>query len=144
MSKQTMQNDFFVGRQIKFQAFGVKIGIEAEKIQYLEKIYQMLEKTFPNGFEKVREQEIEYRFIIKSKKTDKTEKGERFELFRNNEKVIQDVGGEFFFQMVESEVRLSAAQSSRIPSFWNPFFLFILSNQHHSDRNRFRSGDSTD
>ncbi len=105
-----MQNDFFVGRQIKFQAFGVKIGIEAEKIQYLEKIYQMLEKTFPNGFEKVREQEIEYRFIIKSKKTDKTEKGERFELFRNNEKVIQDVGGEFFFQMVESEVRVTVAE----------------------------------
>ncbi len=108
-----MRNDFFVGRQIKFQAFGVKIGIEAEKILYLEKIYQLLEKTFPNGFEKVREQEIEYRFVIKSNKadkTDKSEKGERFELFRNNEKVIEDASGEFFFQMVESEVRLTVAE----------------------------------
>ncbi len=105
-----MRNDFFVGRQIKFQAFGVKIGIEAEKMPYLEKIYQLLEKTFPNGFEKVREKEIEYRFIIKSKKTYKTEKGERFELFRNNEKVIEDAGSEFFFQMVESEVRVTVAE----------------------------------
>jgi hypothetical protein len=107
MSKQTMRNDFFVGKQIKFQSFGVKIGIEAEKILYLEKIYRLLEKTFPGGFEKVREKEIEYRFIIKS---NKTEKGERFELFRNDEKVIEDAGGEFFFQMVESEVRLTVAE----------------------------------
>jgi hypothetical protein len=107
MSKQTMRNDFFVGKQIKFQSFGVKIGIEAEKILYLKKIYRLLEKTFPGGFEKVREKEIEYRFIIKS---NKTEKGERFELFRNDEKVIEDAGGEFFFQMVESEVRLTVAE----------------------------------
>ena len=108
-----MRNDFFVGRQIKFQAFGVKIGIEAEKILHLEKIYRLLEKTFPNGFEKVEQQEIEYRFIIKSnktEKTEKTEKGERFELFRNDEKVIEDAGGEFFFQMVESEIRITVAE----------------------------------
>jgi len=60
-----MQNDFFIGKQIKFQAFGIKIGIEAEKVLHLEKIYRLLEKTFPSGFEKVQEQEIKYRFIIR-------------------------------------------------------------------------------
>ncbi len=107
MSKQAMRNDYFVGRQIKFQAFGVKISIEAEKTLYLEKIYRLLEQTFPNGFERVELQEIEYRFVIKSSKT---EKGERFELFRNDEKVIENAGGDFFFQMVESEVRVTVAE----------------------------------
>jgi hypothetical protein len=102
-----MRNDYFVGRQIKFQAFGVKISIEAEKTLYLEKIYRLLEQTFPNGFERVELQEIEYRFVIKSSKT---EKGERFELFRNDEKVIENAGGDFFFQMVESEVRVTVAE----------------------------------
>jgi hypothetical protein len=107
MSKQRMKNDFFVGKQIKFQAFGVKIGIEAKKILYLENIYQLLEKTFPNGFEKVEQQDIEYQFTIESYKT---EKGERFELFRNDERVIEDEGGELFFQMVESKVRVTVAE----------------------------------
>jgi hypothetical protein len=107
MSKQAMRNDYFVGRQIKFQAFGVKISIEAEKTLYLEKIYRLLEQTFPNGFERVELQEIEYCFVIKSSKT---EKGERFELFRNDEKVIENAGGDFFFQMVESEVRVTVAE----------------------------------
>ena len=107
MSKQAQPSDFFIGKKIKFQAFGVKIGIEAENILHLKKIFRLLEKTFPNGFGKVREQEIEYRFIIKSSKT---EKGERFELFRNGEKVIENTGGEFFFQMVESEVRVTIAE----------------------------------
>ena len=102
-----MQNDYFVGKQIKFQAFGVKIGIKAEKTLYLEKIYRLLEQTFPNGFEKVRAQEIEYSFIIESKKT---EKGERFELYRNDKKVIENAGGDFFFQMVESEIRVTVAE----------------------------------
>jgi len=107
MSKQIKPNDFFVDKQIKFQAFGVKIGIEAEKIQYLEKLYRLLEKTFPSGFENIEEQEIEFRFVIKSSRT---EKSERFELFRNNEKLIEDAGGDFFFQMVESEVRVTVAE----------------------------------
>ncbi len=54
-----MRNDFFVGKQIKFQSFGVKIGIEAEKILYLKKIYQLREKTYQRRFENVREKEIE-------------------------------------------------------------------------------------
>ena len=87
--------------------FGVKIGIEAEKIRYLKKLYRLLEKTFPSGFEKVREQEIEFRFTIK---LSKTEKSERFELFRIDEKLIEDTGGELFFQMVESEVRVTVAE----------------------------------
>jgi len=107
MSKQIIRNDFIDGRRIKFQAFGVKIGIEAEKTLYLEKIYRLLEKTFPSGFETVAQREIEYRFIIKSNKMDK---GERFELFRNDERLIEDAGGEFFFQMVESEVRITVAE----------------------------------
>jgi hypothetical protein len=107
MSKQIKLNDIFVGKQIKFQAFGVKIGIEAEKTLHLEQLYRLLEKTFPSGFEKVREQEIKFRFVIKS---NKTKKGERFELFRNDEKLIEDAGGELFFQMVESEVRVTVAE----------------------------------
>ncbi len=102
-----MQNDYFVGKQIKFQAFGVKIGIKAEKTLYLEKIYRLLEQTFPNGFEKVRAQEIEYSFIIES---EKTENGERFNLYRNDKKVIENANGDFFFQMVESEVRVTIAE----------------------------------
>ena len=102
-----MQNDFLIGKQLKFQAFGVKIGVEAEKILYLRKLYHLLEKTFPGGFEAVERQEIEYSFTIKSVKT---ERGERFELFRNDEKVIEDAGGEFFFQMVESEIRITVAE----------------------------------
>ncbi len=104
MSKKLFQNDFFENNLIKFRAFGVGIGIEAKKRDYLERVYELLEKVFPNGFETVDEQKIEYRFRIESKKD------EKFNLHRNGEKVIEDTAGESFFEMVESQIRVTVAE----------------------------------
>ena len=104
MNTQSARRDFFADNQIKFQAFGVKIGIKAEKIDYLDEVYQSLERVFPNGFERVDEKEIAYHFYIKAKR------GKIFDLYRNDEKVIENVAGEFFFEMVESQIRITIAE----------------------------------
>ncbi len=98
------QADFFYNNLIKFQIFGVKIGIEAKDRRHLEELYPLLERIFPNGFEQVDDKEIEYHFLIKSKSS------KNFDLYRNDIKLLEDVGEEVFFEMAESQIRLTIAE----------------------------------
>lgn len=104
MNAQTKKKNKFSGEQINFQSFGVKIGVKAESHTDLEKIYDLLEKVFPNGLETVDEREIEYHFLIKSNNEG------LLELYRNNERVIEGVNPEFFFEMAESQIRITVAE----------------------------------
>ena len=70
----------------------------------LEEIWRLLLKVFPNGIEKIKEQEIEYHFYIKSKR------GKIFELYRNEENVIENAEREIFFEMAESQIRVTVAE----------------------------------
>lgn len=104
MVKNSTENKVFDDNQIKFQAYGVKIGVRAERKVYLKRVFQRLEKVFPNGLETVDEREIEYRFFIKSKK-----KG-GYELFRNDEKMTEGADRENFFDSAETIIRLTVAE----------------------------------
>ncbi|MGI8787290.1 MAG: hypothetical protein ACR2HG_05970 [Pyrinomonadaceae bacterium] len=96
--------EVFDERQIKFQAFGVKIGIEADEAIYLEEIYKILETLFPNGCEPVEEREIEYHFTIKSKN------GEAAAVYRNGEKQVEKMEEKNFFNTIAREIRTTIAE----------------------------------
>jgi hypothetical protein len=105
MKAQTKKNNIFENDQIKFQAFGVKIGIKAEKQSYLKKVFQLLNKIFPYGLETVSQKEIEYHFYIKSNEE------KLLELYRNEEKVIEGLRDKkIFFEMAESQIRITVAE----------------------------------
>ncbi len=97
----------FVDNSIQFQAFGVKIGIRAEKQAHLDKTLEQLERIFPKGLEPVTLNEIEYWFRIAPKR------GKKFDLYRNEEVLIEDFGEEFFFESLESKIRVTIGEFAR-------------------------------
>ena len=99
-----MNKDIYRTDSISFQAFGVKIEIRADEAELLRDVYEKLERVFPNGLEPAVETEIEYRFYIKSVET------EKYELYRNGEKLCEDGGKELFLNMVESHLRITVAE----------------------------------
>lgn len=104
MNDRFNKNDLRREKEIKFQAYGVKIAISAKKTDYLEEIYRLLEKVFPNGLRKVEDQKIEHRFLIAS------ENGDNFDLYQNEEIVFENVAGNFFFETLESRIRVTIAE----------------------------------
>ena len=104
MSNQPTQNDFIDKNQLKFQIFGVKIGIRFQKKLCLKEIYNQLERVFPNGFETVSGREIEYRFFVKWKKN-----GE-IEIFLNDEKINGNLNEKNYYTTLENQIRLTIAE----------------------------------
>ncbi len=90
--------------QISFQAFEVKIGIACAEESLLKIIWRQLSDIFPNGFELVEAREIEYRFLIRARKS-----GE-MDLYRNDEKVLDGVSRENFADRLESQLRVTIAE----------------------------------
>ena len=104
MKQSLILKDFLEDNLLKFQAFGVKIGIEAEATTHLEKVFELLEKVFPNGLEKTCEREIEFHFRIAPKKRKK------LDFYLNDEKVIENTSEEAFYGLVESQIRITIAE----------------------------------
>ncbi len=111
MSRLLKRKDGFTKNQIRFQAYGVKVSIEAEKSSYLDEIYRQLAKVFPSGLEAVADSEIEYRFFIKRTKSI------GYELYRNDEKVIEEPVRKIFFDAVETQIRVTIAEYARSKVF---------------------------
>ena len=98
-----MTDDVFTKNLIKFQVYGVKIGIRTEETELLKAIGSNLERVFPNGLEAVTEAQIEYHFLIEHRNG-------KFELHRNGALLCEDERFEMFSAMVESRVRLTIAE----------------------------------
>lgn len=101
------RKDRFTENHIRFQAYGVKVGIEAEKQSHLKEIYSRLGRVFTGGLKPASESEIEYRFFVK-----RTRCGV-YELYRNDEKTIEESDKEIFFDSVESQIRVTIAEFAR-------------------------------
>lgn len=99
-----MNNDIYRVKSINFQAYGVKIGIKADQEELLREVYLKLGRVFPNGLKPIPESEIEYRFDIKSFENNK------FELFRNGEKLCEDGSKDLFLSITESQLRITVAE----------------------------------
>lgn len=105
MMKQSLKRrDFFTDKQIKFQVYGVKIGVKAERASYLEKVFPLLKKTYTNGLETVNEEDVEFHFYIKRVK------GKGYALYRNDEVMTENPLREIFFDAVESQIRVTIAE----------------------------------
>jgi len=104
MDKKTKRSELLTDNQLKFQSFGVKIGVKAEKSVHLKKVLGELEKIFPNGIEKIYDEEVEHQFYIKSKN------GGTSELYRDGEKIFESLVGENFYEAVESQIRITIAE----------------------------------
>jgi len=104
MNSQLTQKNFVNKNQIQFQIYGVKIGVRAQNKTNLKKIYSQLERVFPNGFEPVSEQEIEYRFLVRWTKNN------GIEIFRNDEKVSDNLDEENYLEIVENQIRITIAE----------------------------------
>lgn len=107
MNRPLTRRKFFTDGQIKFQAYGVKVGIKAERKSYLEAIFPLLKKIYTDGLETIAEREIEYQFYIRRVK------GKGFELYRNDELVLESRSREIFFDAVESSIRVTIAEFAR-------------------------------
>lgn len=105
------RRNFFNEGVIKFQAYGVKIGVKAEKKSYLEAVFPLLKKIYTAGLETVAGREIEYQFYIRRVK------GKGFELYRNDELVLENQNREIFFDAVESSIRVTIAEYARAKVF---------------------------
>jgi hypothetical protein len=105
MNKDRKLKNSIAKNQFNFQAFGVKIGITAEKQIHLKEVIKHLKRIFPGGLDNIDWTEVEYLFAIESSK----ERG--FRLYRNEEIVINYVHSEeTFFDMVESQIRITIAE----------------------------------
>jgi len=91
-------------RHINFQAYGVKVGVEADNGNYLLEIEKRLGKTLPNGFELISKNEIDHILQIRRKKN-----GD-FQLFKNKVNVANSSSEAEFYDFVESEIRLTIAE----------------------------------
>lgn len=98
------QTDFIQNKHLRFQKYGVKIGIRATKTTHLKEIYSTLEKVFPKGLESVADAEIEYRFEIESMND------EPLRLRLNGEEVFEQESEKLFFNMLESRIRVTIAE----------------------------------
>lgn len=111
MNRPLTRKNFFTDGQINFQVYGVKVGVKAERKSYLEAVFPLLKKIYTGGLETVAEREIEYQFYIKRVKS----KG--FELYRNDELVLESQNREIFFDAVESSIRVTIAEYARAKVF---------------------------
>lgn len=111
MNRTLRRKDFFTDEQIKFQAYGVKIGVKAERASYLEKVFPLLKKIYTNGLETVSEREVEFHFYIKRVN------GKGYELYRNDEIIAESPLREIFFDSVESQIRVTIGEYARSKVF---------------------------
>ena len=95
---------FIDGDYLKFQKYGVKIGIRAARKSYLNAVYAELSKIFPNGIETVSESEIEYQFTIRAQ-PDKT-----LAFYQDEEKLFEHARRELFYESVESKICVTIAE----------------------------------
>lgn len=105
MREPAAREEIFGDNIIKFQKFGVKIGIRADRKTHLKEVSKRLERVFTRGFEFLDESDIEYYFEIRSKKG-----SGGGELYRNGEKIGGDANPEVFFNVVESQIRLTVGE----------------------------------
>ena len=98
------RDDFIRNNHLKFQKYGVKIGIRAAELIHLKEIYSTLEKVFPRGLEPLAGEEIEYRFEIES------ETGKPLKLRLNGEELFEHETEKLFFDMLESRIRVTIAE----------------------------------
>lgn len=102
--KQSPSTKIAENQHINFQAYGVKVGLEANKRDYLLEIEKRLGKILPNGFEIIGKNEIDHILQIKRKKN-----GD-FQLFKNEVNVANSSSEAEFYDFVESEIRLTIAE----------------------------------
>lgn len=108
MSNKSMRDKILTQNQtenqLAFQTFGVKIGIETDQPEHLDKIRQQFAKVFPNGLDKASEDAVEHQFFIKSKKDGTSE------FYKNEKKIFEGLAGVSFYESVESIIRLTVAE----------------------------------
>ena len=104
------KNPFATKNNIRFQAYGVKVAVEAERAIYLKEIRSRLGRVFTRGLESACEAEIDYRFFVKRISGN-------YELYRNDEKTIEGSNREIFFDSVESQIRVTIAEFARAKVF---------------------------
>jgi len=107
LTRQVLRNE----GEINFQIYGVTIGIRAEKIAYLEEVQRHLAKVFPAGLEKYDGRRIEFLFSIRRTKSI------GYEMYRNDEKLVDNDNKTIFFAAVESQVRITIAEFARSKVF---------------------------
>jgi hypothetical protein len=90
--------------QMSFKAFDVGIGISAADEAILEAFVPVLDDVFPNGFEEIGAEEIEYNFTIEKRH------GNRFNLSRNGELILEDLQEAGFLGFMESYLRATIAE----------------------------------
>lgn len=91
-------------KQICFKAFEVGVSISSERESLLEKIVSKLDQVFPNGFEEIDEQDIEHHFFIKA------EIGDKFDLYKNDEKVFGNSTKADLMDSLASQLRITIAE----------------------------------
>ena len=104
MSRTDNLKDYLAGNHLKFQKYGVKIGVRAARKSYLKAVYAELSKIFPNGIETVSESEIEHQFAIKARKNG------TLEFYQGEEKLFENTVRKDFYEAVESRVRVTVAE----------------------------------
>lgn len=106
MKERLTRAEVSASKKFVFESFGVVIGIEAQRAAHLEAAFRQLEKIFPDGLEKSAAA-CEFRFVIKSRGRT------GFELYRNGEKVIEYAHRDYFYDLLDSQVRLTVAEFAR-------------------------------
>ena len=104
MNETPGQKAFLSGNHLRFQKYGVKIGIHSTNPGDLKQVYADLKKIFPKNLEPAAESEIEYRFSIAALKTGNLE----FRL--NGEKLFESESRTLFFELAESRLRMTIAE----------------------------------
>ena len=99
-----MYRDFLVGDAMRFQKYGVRILIRAERKSDLKKCYEALMKNFPHGLEFSEETAVAHSFVIKSDAAGTPE------FYLNAQMLFKNADREFFFEMASSRIRLTIAE----------------------------------
>ncbi|MFV0387237.1 MAG: hypothetical protein ACK5NT_00645 [Pyrinomonadaceae bacterium] len=91
---------------VKISAYGVTVGIEVEDEERRSRVIEQMCETIPLGFTFLdRESSVDHEFSIRN-----SEKLGKFDLFKGEETVIEDVDEKTLLERLDSRVRITIAE----------------------------------
>lgn len=104
MQTHSKDIEFFTENKIGFQAFGVKISVEAEDSVCLERLERQLRNVFAIGLERLADKETEYKFSIERNGD------EIYRVALNDETIVERVCDELLTDVLMSQIRVTIAE----------------------------------
>lgn len=104
MNREFTRKKFFIDNQIRFQVYGVKITINADRRSHLEIVFPLLRKVFFTQLSEIDSNEVNFCFHIRKVP------GKGYQLLLDGEVFMESPNRKSFFDTVENRIRVTVAE----------------------------------